>query len=138
MIALAFALTSAITFGQLDTITQFLTDLSKNTIVLGPLDLSPALLGSVLLVLVSGGVNLMPKGANSKENKYAAVGLAALFLLMGLSDFRTWVSGNSAVSILLFLVSIAGYSVIGGVGIGSEDNDSYIKKAGSKVTGGYL
>ncbi|MFB6144320.1 MAG: hypothetical protein ABEJ98_03340 [Candidatus Nanohaloarchaea archaeon] len=138
LIGFAFILTSALAFGHLDTITSILTDLTQTSFALGPFDLSPALIGSVILVGISGGVNAFGFGANSQENTYATLGLASLFLLMGLPSFASWVLSNSAIGMILFFLSIAAYSVIGGVGINDDKNESIVGNATSKITGGYL
>lgn len=137
-IALAFGLSSALTFGWEQEITSFLTDLSTSTIALGPFDLSQASALSIMLVIAAGGVNLLPSGANSDSNHYATLGLAGLFLLMGLPSFQSWVASNTGISFLAFLVSVAGYSVIGGLGIGSDEESSLLSSGISKASGGRL
>lgn len=137
-IGLAFGLASALTFGWEQEITSFLTDLSTSTIAFGPFDLSQASIASILLVLGAGGVNFTSSGANSDSNHYATLGLAGLFLLMGLPSFQNWVASNTGVSFLAFMLSIAGYSVIGGLGVGSDDSSSFLSGGISKLSGGRL
>lgn len=137
MISFVFALTSALTFGQLDTIVSVLEFMTRTFWTLGPFDLSPALGASVFLVMLSGGLNLFNFGANSKENSYATTGLSALFLLMAIPDFSTWAS-QGFIGAILFVGSLAAYSVIGGIGISSEKDESLVSNATSKITGGYL
>lgn len=131
----SFFLLSALAFGLEENITSFLTTLTETSTSVGPFELSYALMASIGIVLVSGGVNSLRSGANSDANQWAGMIMLGLLGLMALPSFDAWASDGS-VGTIMFLVTVAGYSVLGGVGSGSRDSDSFISKPTEIITGG--
>lgn len=131
----AFFLMSALSFGLQDNITSFLTTLTQTTFSIGPFQLSYALIASLAIVIASAGINSFGRGANSDANQWASSVLVLILGLMALPSFDAWASSGTA-GILFFLVTVAGYSVIGGIGGDSTDSDSLISKPTDIIKGG--
>jgi len=130
-----FFLMSALMFGLQNQITNFLTTLSTSTFNIGPFSASYALMASIAIVLVSGGVNTFISGANSDANSWAGTLVLVIIGLMAFPSFNQWASSGTAGTILFF-VSVAGYSVIGGVGAESDDRDSILPGIRETIGGG--
>lgn len=131
----AFFLMSALSFGLQDNITSLLTTLTTDTFLFGPFQVSYALLVSAGIVVVSGGVNAFGAGANSDANQWATSALLVILGLMALPSFNAWASSGTA-GMALFLVTVAAYSVLGGVGGDSEQSDSIVPSMTDVVKGG--
>lgn len=135
VLAGAFFLMSALSFGLQANIVSFLTTLTQSTFSIGPFQFSYALAASIGIVLVSGGINAFGPGANSDSNQWAGSVLLLILALMALPSFDAWAS-TGTVGTLFFLVTVAGYSVLGGVGGDSRDSDSWISKPTDIIKGG--
>lgn len=131
----AFFLMSALSFGLQENITSFLTTLSTTTYSIGPFTLSYALILSGFIVIASAGINSFGRGANSDANQWAGSALLVLLGLMAFPSFNTWASSGTAGTVL-FLVTVAAYGVLGGIGGDSKESDSIISKPTDIIKGG--